>query len=363
MNNLFLNGVKSAGRESSKHQVELIPGGCTEYNEGKGGRWMMERNRVTRLALVAATIFLGFALTAPIHGQAKEPTNQAHLVVTVKVKGSRPVPVLDRNDIAVKVKNHPTNIVDWVPLTDSKAGLQLVFLIDESAHSSLSQQIPSLKKFIESLPTSAAVGIAYMGNGRAIMAGPMTTDHTQAANDLRLTTGMPGISGSPYFCLSDLAKHWPSNGTSVRRVVLMVTNGEDPYHESRSMQDPYVDNAIQDSQKAGLLVYSIYFSNHGFGNPNNVRAMVGQNYLLQVAAATGAEAYLVAFSNQVSFDPFLKQLRWALNHQYLLTVATSGSGLQQVSVKSNVPDVKLVAPKAVYAGETEERLVKTRGSQ
>ena len=95
-----------------------------------------------------------------------------------------------------------------------------------------------------------------MANGRVVMAGPMTTDHARAVGCLRLTNGIPGITGSPYFCLSDLAKHWPSKEDSVRRVEFMVTNGEDPYNASRNMQDPYVAAAIQDSQKAGYWYIS-----------------------------------------------------------------------------------------------------------
>ena len=312
----------------------------------------MKANCSASLVLVATMVCLGATLAAPLNGQAKDSAGHAHLVVTAQVKGSRSAPLLQRSDIAVKVKNRPADIVDWTPFTDtdSNAGLQLVFLFDESAHSYLSQQIPTLTKFIEALPPSAAVGIAYMGNGRAIMAGPMTTDHARAASYLRITTGIPGISGSPYFCLSDLAKHWPSTENSVRRVVFMVTNGEDPYYQSRDTQDPYVATAIQDSQKAGLLVYSIYFADRGFGNRNSFRIVIGQSYLLQVAEATGAETYSIGLSSPVSFDPFLEQFRQSLDHQYGLTLAITGSGWQQVNVKSNVSGVKLAAPKAIYAG-------------
>jgi len=314
----------------------------------------MKRNRVANIAFVTAIICAGAAFAAPVMGQVENSAGQTQLVVTVQAKDARSVPLLQRNDIAAKVKNRSADIVDWAPLTDSNAGLQLVFLFDESAHSYLSQQIPSLTKFIEALPPSAAVGIAYMGNGRAIMAGPMTTDHVQAAKYLRITTGIPGISGSPYFCLSDLAKHWPSQGKTLRRVVFMVTNGEDPYYQSRDTQDPYVATAIQDSQKAGLLVYSIYFADRGFGNQNSFRIVIGQSYLLQVADATGAEAYSIGLSSPVSFDPYLQQFRQSLDHQYGLTLATSGSGWQQVSVKSKISSAKLAAPKAIYAGEKEQ---------
>ena len=115
------------------------------------------------------------------------------------------------------------------------------------------------EEFILGLPASTEIAVAYMSNGRAVMAQKMTADHKLAADSLRLTNGIPGITGSPYFCLSDLAKHWPSQ-EKARRVVFMVTNGEDPYYRSRDMQVPYLAAAIRDSQKARLLVSTPFTS-------------------------------------------------------------------------------------------------------
>lgn len=308
----------------------------------------MKINRIASEVLVVALVGMGTGIASPAMGQTENMAGQAQLVVTVNVSQSHPPQPLPQSDVAVTLKGRPADIVSWKPLNGSDEGLQLVFLLDESARSYWTLQIPDFKKFIETLPPSAAVAVAYMNNGRAVMAQTLTTDHTKAANSLRVTNGIPNISGSPYFCLSDLAKHWPSNESNLRRVVFMMTNGEDPYYRSRDMQDPYLAAAIQDAQKAKLLVYSIYFRNRFSGGSNSFSTLIGQSYLQRVADETGGEFYSLAMSSPVSFQPFLKQFRDSLNRQYLLTVVANKTGWQQVRVQSKVRGVKFAAPKAIY---------------
>jgi hypothetical protein len=131
-------------------------------------------------------------------------------------------------------------------------------------------------------------------------------------------------------------------------VVFMVTNGEDPYYRSHDMQDPYLAAAIKDSQKAKLLVYSIYFRNTFGGGSTSFSTLMGQSYLQRLANDTGGQFYSMAMSSPVSFAPFLKQFKQALERQYLLTFAVANTGWQTVQVKSKARDIKLTAPRAIY---------------
>ncbi|HVC91944.1 MAG TPA: hypothetical protein VND66_15115 [Acidobacteriaceae bacterium] len=313
----------------------------------------MKRNRIASSVLVAAVVLAGAGFASQAVGQIENPTGRAQLVVTVNTKKSRLAQPVQQSDIAVKLNNRPVDIVGWKPLKGADASLQLIFLIDEGVRSYWALQIPDLKKFIEVLPPSTAVAIAYMNNGRAAMAQTLTTDHALAAKSLRMTTGIPGISGSPYFCLSDLAKNYWHSPQQTRRVVFMVTNGEDPYYRSMDMQDPYVAAAIHDAQRAGLLVYSIYFRNRDAGGPNSFSTVIGQSYLLRVANETGGEFYSMAMMSPISFAPYLKQFRESLDHQYLLTIAAGRTGWHQVSVKAKIPDVQLAAPREIYVEKNQ----------
>lgn len=311
----------------------------------------MKTNRIANVFLLAALAATGVGTASSAQAQTENTAGQVRLVVTVKSNKSRPKQPLPASDIAVKLKGRPTNVLGWTPLTGANAGLQLVILVDESVRSYWALQIPDLKKFIEALPPSTAVAVAYMNNGRAVMAQTLTTDHALAAKSLRVTNQIPGISGSPYFCLSDLATHYWHSPPKIRRVVLMVTNGEDPYYRSPDMQDPYVAAAIQDAQKARMLVYSIYFREHGGGGSNSFGTLIGQSYMQRVADETGGEFYSLAFRSPISFTPFLKQFRDSLDNQYMLTIASGSTGWQQVQVQSKAPEIKLAAPRAIYVAK------------
>ena len=310
----------------------------------------MNRNRIACAVLLAA----GFAVSGMFAPAAEAQAANANFVVTVQQKGSHPVPRLRQNELAVRVNGHPADIVSFQPAQGANARAQLVFLFDESAPGYLALQIPTVKEFIDGLPAADEVAVAYMANGRAVMAQTLTGDHALAGKALRLTNGIPGISASPYFCLSDLAKHWPAPyQAGVRRVVLMVTNGEDPYYRTGDLQDPYVSAAIQDSQKAGLLVYSIYFRDRGQRFNGRLGVLFGQSYLQKVADGTGGYTFNEALISPVSFDPYLKQFKTVLENQYWVGVSAPGKGLLRVQVKSRVSGMKLRAPQGVesQAGE------------
>jgi hypothetical protein len=340
----------SQGRISSRFppsQDDLPGQSFEEYKKSGGVEGSMKTNRGASVFLIAAMTATGAGIASSAMAQTENAAGQAQVIVTVNAdKSQRPAP-LQPGDITVKVKGRPADVVGLAAIHDASAPTQLVFMFDDSARSYLALQIPDLKKFIEALPASTAVAVAYMQNGRAVMAQKMTTDHKLAADSMRLTNGIPGITGSPYFCLSDLAKHWPSR-EKARRVVFMVTNGEDPYYRSRDMQDPYLASAIQDSQKAKLLVYSIYFRNTTGGGAGSFSTLIGQSYLQRLANETGGQFYSMAMSSPVSFEPFLKQFKQSLDRQYELTFAVGNTGWQSVQVQSKVKELKLTAAKAIY---------------
>ncbi len=307
--------------------------------------------KMNRIGIFTAALLMPLAAALPAAAQAQpgEVASAAQIIVTAQAKGSGAPPVLEQKDVTVLLKNKPVEITQWTPLQGSHAGLQLVFLFDNSAPPLLSLQFPSLRKFIQALPPSAEVGIAYMSNGRAQMAQTLTSDHALAAKALRLPNSIPGVSASPYFCLSNLAKNWPSK-TRTRRVVFMVTNGEDPYYTSGDLQDPYVQTAISDSQKAGLLVYSIYFRDKGMRSLGSLGVLYGQSYLLMVSRGTGGQAYTEAMVTPVSFDPFLKRFKTSLANQYRVGISAQGKGLERVKVTPKMKGVSLAAPSAVDVG-------------
>jgi hypothetical protein len=228
--------------------------------------------------------------------------------------------------------------------------MQLFILLDDSTRSfSLGTHLPELKAFVESLPASTVVAVGYMKNGTFGLVQPFTADHEQAASSLRLPEAIPGGNGSPYFALSDLAKHWPSKQPTDRRVALMLTDGVDRYYGTPTEDDPYVDASIHDSLKAGVLVYSIYLRGAGFYGRGEFGTNLAQSRLIDVSQETGGHAYFEGLTDPVSISQFLKDFEDRLANQYLVTIEdATEKGVQPVKVRTELPGIKIEAPTHVY---------------
>ena len=256
--------------------------------------------------------------------------------------------MIDARDVMVYLKHERAKVTDWVPLKDSRAGLQLFLLIDDSSNTSLGSQLEDLKQFIASQPPTTEIGVAYMQNGTAMILQNLTSDHALAAKALRLPMGNAGASASPYFSLGDLIKRWPE--AKVPREVLMVTDGIDRYWGS-GPDDPYVSSTIDQAQRAGVVVFAIYMPGVGHYGHSFWRMNWGQNYLSQIADETGGEAYYLGNGAPVSFSPYLDDLSGRLGRQYWLTFlaqAEKKAGFQQVKLQSELPNVDLVSADRVY---------------
>jgi VWFA-related protein len=290
-------------------------------------------------------------LLAPFFTVPENPaqeTSTANAVVTAVPKKGEDVTVIPRQTITAYENRKTQDVTGWVPLRGSRAGLQLLILLDDSSRGTLGLQLNDLSKFVSELPPTTQVAIGYMRNGTAAMVQDFTSDHAQAAKAFRLPSGGAGINGSPYFCLSDVVKHWPAQ-ENLRREVIMVTDGVDRYSGRRfDPENPYVRAATNDAQKAGVIVYSIYFRGSGQLDRSFTATDGGQNYLTQLSGDTGGKVYLEGFGNPVSFAPFLSDIQRKLENQYELSFVSTGKpGLQQLRVKTSQPNTSLLFPSQV----------------
>jgi len=190
-------------------------------------------------------------------------------------------------------------------------------LIDDGSTTNLGTQLADLKKFVLAEPPTTQIGIGYMRNGEVQKVQPLTSDHQLAARALRLPVGMPGISVSPYVTLTELVHKWPAGAAA--REVLMVSSGIDPIY-GVGPENPYLEEAIDTAQRAGVVVYSIYYSSAGrWSSLAYWELFWGQNYLAQLSDETGGELYWLGYQDPVSVAPYLDDLSRRLNSQYLLT--------------------------------------------
>jgi len=308
---------------------------------------MHRRQKVTTV-MMALAFAAGSALASSLPDTKPVPTQ---MVITVRpANGHAAQQNLDARELTILQGHTRASVAHVERLAGDFADMQLFILLDDSTRSSsLGVHLPELKAFVASLPASTQVAIGYMRNGTFGLVEPFTTEHDKAAAALRLPESIPGGNGSPYFALSDLAKRWPSKETTNRRAVLMLTDGVDRYYGGAIIDDPYVDAAIQDTLKNGVMVYSIYLRGAGLYGGGGFTTNVAQSRLMEVSAETGGQAYFQDFSDPVAIAPFLTDFQDRLANQYQVTVDDlHGKGVQPVKVRTELPGLKIEAPTRIY---------------
>ncbi|MGA7294087.1 MAG: hypothetical protein WBW53_06465 [Terriglobales bacterium] len=307
------------------------------------------KNRFSVLSAIFALSLLG-CVPLGLAQEAATSGPSVHMLVTAEAVHGTNVPAISRDDVMVYEGRDRDKVSDWVAAQGDQPPLELYVLLDDSSNVSLGSQLDDVRQFIAAQPSSTKIGIAYMRNGSANITQSLTNDRALVSKGLRLPLGLPGINGSPYFSLSDLIKHWPES--TARREVLMVSDGVDLYYGLGDSQDPYLLAAIRDAQRAGIVVFAIYTPGVGHYSRSYWRTYWGQIYLSQVADETGGESYGIGFYGRpVSFVPYLDDFAHRLNHQYLLTFIAKPqkkSGMQQVRLTTEVPNVELISADSVY---------------
>ncbi|HLZ40891.1 MAG TPA: hypothetical protein VKQ11_08015 [Candidatus Sulfotelmatobacter sp.] len=309
----------------------------------------MNLSRLFNAGLLVIAVWI---YSAAAWAQQEPPTGGVpqHLIVTAEPKHGKEIPAINRQDVTVYEGKDKDEITDWVPAQGDHAALELFILLDDSSSNSLGRQIDDIKQFIQAQPPSTKIGVAYMQNGIARVQQELTSDHAQAAKALRLPMGIAGVNATPYFALSDLVKRWPAD--SARHEVLMVTDGIDRYYGTGDLADPYVQSAIDDAARAGVIVSAIYNPGAGHFGHDYWQTYWGQIYLSQLTDQTGGEGYYLGMTGSpVAFAPYLNDLAQRLQHQYLLSFLAKPekkAGFQNVRVATEVTGVDLVAPRRIY---------------
>ena len=305
--------------------------------------------------MMAAALTLPAALSVVAHAEDQPGQGQAVVTVLPDRNGLAATPT--EQQVSVKVDGKATDVTGWQALRGASSPVQLVILIDGDARTSLGSQLGDIQHFVQGLPADTSASIAYMMNGRAVLSGPLTTDHAEILRGLHIPNGgVPGVSASPYFCLSDLAKHWPSNNPHARREVIMVTDGVDYYDLRYDPEDPYLQAAINDSVHARLTVYSIYWRNIGRLDRRIGPTDAGQNLLAQLTEATGGANYWQGYGNPVSLQPYLEDIERRLNNQYEVSFMAPFKDKPQVEsfkFKLDLSGTKVAAPQQVLVTGSE----------
>lgn len=295
-------------------------------------------------SFIAAAILMGGVLLLA-RDDASSSAVPVKTLVTVEALHGKDVPVINREDVMVHQGPNRLRVTDWVPAQTRDVGVDLFLLIDEACGTELGSYLEDLRDFINAQPATTRIGVGYLSN-RAEIRQHITADHAQAAKAVRIPIGIVGAS--PYISLSDLIKQWPEDRQV--REVLLVSNGNEP-SEGWFLSSPFVDAAIKDAQRAGIVVDTIFFPGVGHPGHNAWRMLQGQSFLAKLSEETGGESYNLSDSAPVSFAPYTENMTARLSHQYVVTFLTKAgpkAEFQPVTMTTEVPNAELVAAAKVF---------------
>jgi VWFA-related protein len=233
----------------------------------------------------------------------------------------------------------------------SDTPLALAILIQDDLSSSFNLQLPEIARFIRSLPQGSRVMVAYLRGGSLQVQQKFTEDLDKAAKSLRIVVGSASVAPrNPYDGLSDALKRFDAlpNG---RRAILLVSDGVDTSNgigNFSTLSSLELDQAILKAQRKGVAVYSFYNSASLTEGGNSNLIANGQNLLNKLSDETGGRAFYQGSISPISFEPFFKDLRLALNRQFVLTYLSTHfkKGYHKVRVTSTSPEIKIDHPKS-----------------
>jgi len=294
------------------------------------------------------------AFAWPLFAWAQSPSPEGvpaqipvHIMVTLGHHYGGVLAALTQDEVTVTQRFDPQRITSLTPLRGDRGGLELFLLVDDFSSCEPGSKFEEVRRFIDSQLPTTAVGVAYIHNGNLEVIENPTRDRQRAVMALSAPSGSK--PASPFKALAELIRGWPQGPS--RRAVVMISNGIDP--EAKELgPDASADGAIEAAQRAGVPIYAIYHPSADYQTQDYSKIYAGQVQLAHVAGETGGEAYFLGMGPLPSLVPFLADIADHLANQYLLEFLANPSdgpgALQEVTVKSNVPDVELIVPSKAW---------------
>ena len=195
--------------------------------------------------------------------------------------------------------------------------VNLAILIQDDLVSRVGNEMGETRDFIRSLPAGSRVMVGYITTGTLQVRQPFTTDLDKAARSLRTVMSTESASAfNPYVeVIEALRQFQAGNG---KNVLLLISDGLDT---SRGFDSGAAGNtldlhrAIDNARKRDVAVYTFFAPSVGLTSRSHLAISYGQSSLNRLAHDTGGKAFFQG-SSFVSFSPYFRRLREALNEQY-----------------------------------------------
>jgi hypothetical protein len=305
----------------------------------------MSRPILRSLGLVKGLVLTLSVLLASARSQGADHPAPVHMIVTVEAHNGASLPPLKASDVIATQGSTRLRVTEVTACQGENAAMEL-FLVLDDASSPSGWRLDDLRRFINDQPATASIAIGHMHNGMVETTVKFTLDHALVAQSLRLPLGAG--AASPYLALSDLIKHW--QGHADRREVVLITSGIDPTGGNGPV-NPYLDTAIADAQREGIIVHTIYIPGLGGAAGTPYPLSSGQSFLEQLTTATGGRTFVPVSNRADSLRPVLDDLAQLLDHQYRVTLEPKSgekAGLKDVKLAIETPHVGLLYAKRMY---------------
>ena len=197
--------------------------------------------------------------------------------------------------------------------------LNLAILIQDDLISQVGNELDATRDFINSLPTGSRVMVGYITSGTLQVRQPFTTDLDKAARSLRVPISSTAASAfNPYVEVIEALRRFDADWKG-KSAVLLVSDGLDTsrgFDSSAAGNTLDLRRAIDKANARDISVFAFYAPSVGLTSRSLTAASYGQSSLNRLANETGGKAFFQGTTGFVSFDPYFRRLREALNEQY-----------------------------------------------
>lgn len=262
------------------------------------------------------------------------------ILVTVHTHNDRSRTLADRlkpEDFSVRENDRPQQILSTKRA--SEAPPVFAVLIQDDLVSRVSNEIRGIKDFIRRLPDGSRVMTAYVTAGSLRVTQDFTTDRDRAAESLRILLSSESAAPyNPYVEVLEALRHFDSQPNG-RRMLLLVSDGLDVsrgFRGASPMLSVDLDRAIEEAQRRGVSVFTIYAPSVGLTGRSHLAMSYGQSSLTRIADETGGDA-VFSGTDFVTFDPYFRELSQLLGRQWQITYRSTNLelGFRKIEVRTD----------------------------
>lgn len=266
---------------------------------------------------------------------------QITLLVTAMPDNDRTRSIADKlqpTDFAVLEDKKSQKIISAKKASEDP--IILAVLIQDNLVGRVNNELGEIKDFIKSLPDDSRVMTGYISSGKMQVRQEFTTDKKEAADSFRILLSSDiATPFSPYLQVVDALKMFEGQPKNARRMLLLISDGLDDTFGLRYSSPSfsvYLDQAINEAQRQGVSVYTIYAPSVGRTRFSRHAVNYGQGSLLKFSDETGGESFFSG-TDFVTFSPYFKEYNDLLKNQWLITYQSTNTkkGFRKIEVTTD----------------------------